>query len=68
MTTDQGVLDVQVRVLEEALHSPAYRHNALARAVFEARLVTLRLATIAAEAPLAQAHALNARLAKQARA
>ena len=68
MTTDQGVLDVQVRVLEEALHSPAYRHNALARAVFEARLLTLRLAAIAVEAPLAQAHTFNTRLAKQARA
>jgi hypothetical protein len=67
MTTDQGVLDVQVRVLEQALRSPEYRFNSLARAVFEARLVTLRLASIAAKAPPAQARALNAGLAKQAR-
>ena len=68
MTTEQGVLDVQVRVLEQALHSPEYKFNPLARAVFEARLVSLRLASIAAEAPLAQAQTLDARLAKQARA
>lgn len=68
MTTDQDVTDVQVRVLEQALHSPEYRFNSLARAVFEARLITLRLAIIAAEAPLAQAQTLNARLAKQTRA
>ena len=67
MTTDQGVLDVQFRVLEQALHSPEYKFNPTARAIFEARLVTLRLASIAAEAPLAQAQPLNARLAEQAR-
>jgi hypothetical protein len=67
MPLDQGVLDVQVRVLEQALHSPEYRFNAAARAVFEARLITLRLASIATEAPLAQARTLSARLAKQAR-
>ena len=68
MATDQGVLDVQVRVLEQALHSPEYKFNSMARAVFEARLVTLRLASIAAETPLAQPRTLNTRLAKQARA
>ena len=67
MATDQGVLDVQVRVLEQALHSPEYKFNAAARAVFEARLITLRLASIAAEAPLAQVQTFNTRLAKQAR-
>ena len=68
MATDQGVLDVQVRVLEQALHSPEYKFNSMARAVFEARLVTLRLASIAAETPLAHPRTLNTRLAKQARA
>ena len=68
MTTDQGVLDVQVRVLEQALHSPEYRFNSLARAVFEARLVTLRLAMLATETPPAQLRAINARPAAQARA
>ena len=68
MTTDQGVLDVQVRVLEKALYSPAYRHNALARAVFEARLLTLRLAAIAAKPPSVQVRVPNAHLAEQARA
>ena len=67
MATDQSVLDVQVRVLEQALHSPEFKFNAAARAVFEARLITLRLASIAAEAPLTQARTFNARLAKQAR-
>ena len=68
MTTDQGVLDVQVRVLEQALHSPEYRFNSLARAVFEARLVTLRLAMLATETPSAQLQAINRRPAVQARA
>ena len=67
MATDQGVLDVQVRVLEQALHSPEYRFNSLARAVFEARLVTLRLAMLATETPSAQLQAINARPAMQAR-
>ena len=68
MTTDQGVLDVQVRVLEQALHGPEFKHNSLARAVFEARLLTLRLAISAAEAPSVQRRVLNARLAEYARA
>ena len=68
MTTEQGVLDVQVRVLEQALHSPEYRYNSLARAVFEARLVTLRLAMLATERPSAQLQAINSRSAVQARA
>ena len=68
MTTDQGVLDVQVRVLEQALHSPEYKFNATARAVFEARLVTLRLAMLATERPSAQLRAINTRPAAQARA
>ena len=68
MTTDQGVLDVQVRVLEQALHSPEYRFNSLARAVFETRLVTLRLAMLATETPSAQLQAINTRPAMQARA
>ena len=68
MTTEQGVLDVQVRVLEQALHSPEYKFNATARAVFEARLVTLRLAMQATERPSAQLQAINTRPAAQARA
>lgn len=67
MTTDQDVTDVQVRVLEQALHSPEYRFNSLARAVFEARLVALRLAMFAAETPTTQHQALNAHPSAQAR-
>jgi hypothetical protein len=67
MTTEQGVLDVQVRVLEQALHSPEYRFNSLARAVFEARLVTLRLAMFANQMPATQHPPVGARPAARAR-
>ena len=62
MTTDRDVLDVQVRVLEEALHSPDFKHNALARQVFEARLIELRLASVASETPVAPQQTTVARL------
>ena len=62
MATDRDVLDVQVRVLEEALYSPQFKHNTLARQVFEARLIELRLATLASETPVAPQHTAVARL------
>jgi hypothetical protein len=66
MATDLGVLGVQVRVLEEALHSREFRHNALARAIFEARLLALRLDSMAAETPSVQSQAIHTRLMRYA--
>ena len=62
MTTEQDVLDVQVRVVEEALYSPEFKHNTVARQVFEARLIELRLAGVASETPVAPQHTAVARL------
>lgn len=67
MSPDQGVLEVQVRVLEHALYSSEYRFNSLARAVFEARLVTLRLAMFANQMPATQHPPVGARPAARAR-
>jgi hypothetical protein len=68
ITTDQEVLAVQVRMLEQALHSREFRHHELARAIFEARLLALRLASMAAETPSVQSQAIHTRLMRYAHA
>ena len=68
MATDLGVLSAQVRLLENTLHSPEFKHNELARAVLEARLLTLRLESMAAETPSVQSQVLYDRLARYAHA
>ena len=68
MRTDRDGLSLQVRVLEQALNSQEFRHNSLARAVFEARLMALRLDGIAVETPSAQPEVLHRRLMRYANA